>query len=333
MLCNVIYFLLAFTLFKNFLSFYTNNYLQAYKYYLDAFAWHNPEKGYSLFFAEINLSDFFRHVIIEKLLEIYSKILTKNLSLKIALREIAELYGLEFLTVYTKALTLEGIFKYYFRKNWAIQSLNFLYLFFALSLLALLSVESVFYSVLLLIILFLNTALYLLVLKVEFIGLLLLVVYIGGISVLFLFVIFLLDLRYSTKNGLRLKGLISVCLGLALLIGLNFLAYPYINNVNVLLEEPNILDKDVMFDLTNYFLNENIKAYVLIILLLFVAVVYPISINQNEEKKVFSFWPPIEKHLKKAFKYLKAAFFTLKPKEKKKKKKIRQKLMKRRTEI
>ena len=132
MFLKLVYFLVALTTFKIFLRFYKNNDLQASKYYMDGFAWHNPEKGFSLFLAELNLLRFYRHVIIEKLLEIYSKILTKNLSLKTALREIAELYGLKFLTVYKKALTLEGIFKYFFRKNWATQSLNFLYLFYCL---------------------------------------------------------------------------------------------------------------------------------------------------------------------------------------------------------
>lgn len=60
---------------------------------------------------------FFKHLIIEVVTSTVSKIITKNLSLKTAIREIAELFGIEFLQFQAKLLTLEGLFTYFFRKS------------------------------------------------------------------------------------------------------------------------------------------------------------------------------------------------------------------------
>lgn len=93
-------------------------------------------------------------------------------------------------------------------------------------------------SVLFLIGLFLSIACYLLVLGINFIGLSYLLVYVGAVSILFLFILMLINVRVSellsdTSNSIPLALVITVSFNFPLsqILPLNLLSF-YSNNVN-----------------------------------------------------------------------------------------------------
>src|ERR1700760_3164844 len=81
-------------------------------------------------------------------------------------------------------------------------------------------------SILYLIGLFLSVSLYLIILNITFVGISYLLVYIGAVSILFLFILMLIDIRISelhenNKNNIYLGVIISI------------LFYSIFNNINV----------------------------------------------------------------------------------------------------
>jgi NADH-ubiquinone oxidoreductase chain 6 len=100
-------------------------------------------------------------------------------------------------------------------------------------------------SVLFLIFLFLNVACYLIVIGVSFIGLAYLLVYVGAVSILFLFILMLINVRKSelsseTKNSIPLVILLAISFGV-ILHSLYFSAVFLFNNFNL---------KDFLFNKT-----------------------------------------------------------------------------------
>lgn len=85
-----------------------------------------------------------------------------------------------------------------------LESLNtILPIFFSLLLmcsLLILFVINPIHSVLLLILLFCNSAILLLLFNMEFLALMLIIIYIGAVTILFLFVLMMLDIQLSPKN-------------------------------------------------------------------------------------------------------------------------------------
>jgi NADH-ubiquinone oxidoreductase chain 6 len=101
-------------------------------------------------------------------------------------------------------------------------------------------------SVLFLIFLFLNVACYLIVIGVSFIGLSYLLVYVGAVSILFLFILMLINVRKSelsseTKNSIPLVILLAISFGV-ILHSLYFSAVFLYNNFNL---------KDFLFNKTD----------------------------------------------------------------------------------
>ena len=95
-------------------------------------------------------------------------------------------------------------------------------------------------SVLFLIGLFLNIAGYLMMLGINFIGLSYLLVYVGAVSILFLFILMLINVRISelvtdNNNSLPLAAIIGIVFNLALfkLLPSNFIAKGYIYGMGV----------------------------------------------------------------------------------------------------
>jgi NADH-ubiquinone oxidoreductase chain 6 len=107
-------------------------------------------------------------------------------------------------------------------------------------------------SILYLISLFLSVSLYLIILDVTFVGLSYLLVYIGAVSILFLFILMLIDIRISE---LRENNNNNIYLGIVIII----LFYNVVNNINIIYNNiytyDNILKKLFFFyqnDIVNY---------------------------------------------------------------------------------
>ena len=148
-------------------------------------------------------------------------------------------------------------------------------------------------SVLYLIIVYFLGSLLFIYLGAEFIGLILLIVYIGAISVLFLFVIMMLNVRI-----LEIYSTYSIYLPLAMFLSIIFfflVLLIYWNNLNV-------IELDVIKPHVNWVIHKNIKiiaigellfneGYILFIgatLLLFVAMIGAIILTLDKvEKKVY----------------------------------------------
>ena len=118
-------------------------------------------------------------------------------------------------------------------------------------------------SVLFLIGLFANISCYLIILGLSFIGLTYLIVYIGAISILFLFIVMLIDIRISelqsnTSNSIALAIIVGILFNYSL-----FEVLPYditiLNNYNITL---NIF---YIFYLNNYLKNLDINNDILFI--------------------------------------------------------------------
>jgi NADH-ubiquinone oxidoreductase chain 6 len=104
-------------------------------------------------------------------------------------------------------------------------------------------------SVLFLITLFFNVACFLIVLGLNFIGLSYLLVYVGAISILFLFILMLINIRISellskTSNSIPLIFIVFILLGFVLLriIPLDHNLY-YDYNINTNYNFSNVYDK------------------------------------------------------------------------------------------
>ena len=117
-------------------------------------------------------------------------------------------------------------------------------------------------SVLFLIGLFLSIAGYLMMLGINFIGLSYLLVYVGAVSILFLFILMLINVRISelvtdNNNSLPLAAIIGIVFNLTLfkLLPNNFIAKGYIYSTGLDKIYSNIKGKDDL----NYALNINIS--------------------------------------------------------------------------
>ena len=137
-------------------------------------------------------------------------------------------------------------------------SYNFLYIISVLSVLSGILViisKNPIVSVLFLIGLFLNIAGYLMMLGINFIGLSYLLVYVGAVSILFLFILMLINVRISelvtdNNNSVPLAAIIGIIFNLTLfkLLPSNFVAKGYLYNLGL-----NKIFTDM--DQTNYGLN------------------------------------------------------------------------------
>lgn len=119
-------------------------------------------------------------------------------------------------------------------------------------------------SVLFLIGLFLNIAFYLIILGISFIGLSYLLVYVGAVSILFLFILMLINVRISellsdTSNSIVLAVIISICFYYSVyeILPYNFIFFNYNITLNNLFYD-NYDHINNYFKLFNYYNNNDI---------------------------------------------------------------------------
>ncbi len=169
-----------------------------------------------------------------------------------------------------------------------------IYLFLILVLLSALGVilsRNIVQSVLFLILVFFLCSILFIYLGADFIGLIILIVYIGAIAVLFLFVVMMLNIRV-----LELSSTFSVYLPLALFLSFIFFLLMFILYFNSL----DIIELNTILTYTSWPNFNNIKivaigqllfneSYILFIgatLLLFVAMIGVIILTLNKKNKV-----------------------------------------------
>ena len=132
-------------------------------------------------------------------------------------------------------------------------------------------------SVLFLIGLFLSIAIYLIILGISFIGLSYLLVYVGAVSILFIFILMLINVRISellsnTSNSILLAVIISIC---------------FFNSVYQVLPL-NIAerhDKDYNLDISNLF-NDVLYAYTLFKLISYLLIIF-FNVNNYMDQILF----------------------------------------------
>lgn len=150
-------------------------------------------------------------------------------------------------------------------------------IFFILSLLVR-SSKDVLAAVISLILLYLCSALLLILEGGDFVGLLIFIVYVGGICILFIFIIMLLNIKLP---WLAKMFFYFFCIFL-IIFSLNYnTVFPFLDNTLSL----NFLDvKYIPYTLTNYLIENNVIIFILIIIILYLSILIPISLYKNEEQ-------------------------------------------------
>lgn len=158
------------------------------------------------------------------------------------------IFGL--LLAYFALLVISVILPFVFELLYALW-LQLFYIFLPISIivssLLVILVPNPIYALLALIFVFLNTALFLLSMQIQFLAFIYLIIYIGAIAILFLFVIMLFNLRSLKKSDLKIKdfSFLTISFKLYFFFGLkffmiialdiwNFIEYSnYINNFTI----------------------------------------------------------------------------------------------------
>ena len=128
-------------------------------------------------------------------------------------------------------------------------ALTFISLFSILCAISVIISKNPIVSVLFLIGLFLNVAGYLMVLGMNYIGLSYLLVYVGAVSILFLFILMLINVRVSELSN---ENNNSIPLAIIISVFLNFTLYKLLPNTNF---SSNVIYKTNTSDLLNYNFN------------------------------------------------------------------------------
>jgi len=138
-------------------------------------------------------------------------------------------------------------------------------LFAIISLLLLTSAVSIIiaknpiHSVLYLILVFIGASGLLILLKAEFLGMIFLIIYIGAISVLFLFIIMMLNIRMIELRENLIKYVpITILIGTVLLVELLYLFFNF--NINIGVNDFNFTNLNIQIEVEtyiNYFLINN----------------------------------------------------------------------------
>lgn len=129
-----------------------------------------------------------------------------------------------------------------------------------------------------LILLFINVSLILLLLDLEFLGMIYLVVYIGAVCVLFLFVIILLNLRTMDKAQAERKGLVFLAFCLSI-ISIKYVVYTK-QNLEVADTTLVFVKEDIIKSLV-YFLGNNVYLFILLGLILLLSILLPVMLTKN----------------------------------------------------
>lgn len=144
-------------------------------------------------------------------------------------------------------------------------------------------VNNTVHAALLLVLIFFNSAILWLMLKAEFLAIVLVLVYVGAVLVLFLFVIMLLDIDYKKNISQKLYLLFSAIISIIMFIELYIVIFYHDFSDTI---SPNI-NSDVgntyeigLSLFTNYIFSFEVTAFILL-----VAIIAAIAINMHDKKR------------------------------------------------
>ncbi len=151
------------------------------------------------------------------------------------------------------------------------------------SAVSLIFVNNTVHAALLLVLIFFNSAILWLLLKAEFLSIVLVLVYVGAVLVLFLFVIMLLDApvkkNISQKFYLLFSVMVSIIMFVELFIVIFYNNFSSVDNANTYLGINNTYEIGVSL-FTEHVLSFEITAFILL-----VAIIAAIAINTTGKKK------------------------------------------------
>ena len=151
------------------------------------------------------------------------------------------------------------------------------------SAVSLIFVNNTIHAALLLVLIFFNSAILWLLLKAEFLSIVLVLVYVGAVLVLFLFVIMLLDApvkkNISQKIYLLFSIMVSIIMFVELFIVIFYNNFSSVDNANTYLGINNTYEIGVSL-FTEHVLSFEITAFILL-----VAIIAAIAINTTGKKK------------------------------------------------
>ena len=152
-----------------------------------------------------------------------------------------------------------------------------------LSSISLIIVNNTVHAALLLVLIFFNNAILWLLLKAEFLAIILVLVYVGAVLVLFLFVIMLLDMpvkkNISNKLYLLFSTIISIIMFSELYMVIFFHDFSESININTISESNNTYEIGLLL-FTEYIFSFEVTAFILL-----VAIIAAIAINMNEKQR------------------------------------------------
>ena len=152
-----------------------------------------------------------------------------------------------------------------------------------LSAISLIIVNNTVHAALLLVLIFFNSAILWLMLKAEFLSIVLVLVYVGAVLVLFLFVVMLLDIPVKKNSNQKLYLLFSVVTSLVMFAELYMVIFyhNFTNEVNVITSSE--LNNTYYIGLTlftDYIFSFEVTAFILL-----VAIIAAIAINMTEKQR------------------------------------------------
>ena len=151
------------------------------------------------------------------------------------------------------------------------------------SAVSLIFVNNTIHAALLLVLIFFNSAILWLLLRAEFLSIVLVLVYVGAVLVLFLFVIMLLDApvkkNISQKIYLLFSVMVSIIMFIELFIVIFYNNFSSIDNANTYLGINNTYEIGLSL-FTEHVLSFEITAFILL-----VAIIAAIAINTTGKKK------------------------------------------------
>ena len=152
-----------------------------------------------------------------------------------------------------------------------------------LSSISLIIVNNTVHAALLLVLIFFNSAILWLLLKAEFLAIILVLVYVRAVLVLFLFVIMLLDMpvkkNISNKLYLLFSTIISIIMFSELYMVIFFHDFSESININTISESNNTYEIGLLL-FTEYIFSFEVTAFILL-----VAIIAAIAINMNEKQR------------------------------------------------
>lgn len=152
-----------------------------------------------------------------------------------------------------------------------------------LSAISLIIVNNTVHAALLLVLIFFNSAILWLMLKAEFLSIVLVLVYVGAVLVLFLFVVMLLDIPVRKNSNQKLYLLFSVVTSLVMFAELYMVIFyhNFTNEVNVITSsELNNTYQIGLMLFTDYIFSFEVTAFILL-----VAIIAAIAINMTEKQR------------------------------------------------